>query len=99
MIRQYNPQRFRYQRITAGNRSVDAKVGTIEVGTIVYLPAYGKCIVRAWHPREYCAARQDGRGRWRNTFMAGGHLATVERLSDRREIRLADHIIRHAIDC
>jgi hypothetical protein len=93
MIRQYFAQRCR-----AGSQK---RIGTIPVGTIVYLqdgirPLSGfrdspicrnPWIVESWHPRTQC-----GRA------MAGGHLATVRSLRDGRRQQVADWILLTCID-
>lgn len=107
MIRQYHAQRFR--------PSADPRlrnVGTIDVGTIVYIqdgvsPLGGLTrnvirrvpwIVEAWIPRDYskwdCQTR-----RFRTVRIAGGHLAQVRSLRDRRQAKLvADWILLRCVD-
>jgi hypothetical protein len=93
MMRQYYAQRFR-----AGSLK---RVGTIPVGTIVYIqdgirPLSGlrqppicrnPWIVESWHPRMFCGKA-----------MAGGHLATVRSLRDGRSQQVADWILLACID-
>ena len=93
MIRQYFAQRFR-----AGSPK---RVGTIPVGTIVYIqdgmrPLSGfqghpicrnPWIVEAWHPRLVCGKTT-----------AGGHLATVRSLRDGRRQHVADWILLTCVD-
>lgn len=92
MIRQYNTQRFRYREMGGKVRHV----GTIECGEIFYYNGR-KCQVTAFETREYCAARMVN-GKWVNTRMAGGHIVQCRRLKDGKPFRLADHIVRYAID-
>lgn len=105
MIHQYASQRF-------VRRPDGRHVGTIPVGTIVYIQdgvrPFGfdrhhqivcrdPWIVEAWVPREY--ARWDNQTR---TFvtgrMAGGHLAQVRSLRTNRRQRVADWILLACID-
>lgn len=80
MLRQYSPQRFRYETI----RNTWHAVGTVPVGTIFRSADAGrypykqrKLIVEAWHPREIGAAARVN-GKYENRFAArGGHLATA----------------------
>ena len=99
MLRQYHPQRFRVELIGGFARSV----GTIPIGTIFHigrergLSRAGKCIVRAWHPR--IVPTELRRGVWVDRPCARlGHLATVEHLASGRQIQLAHHHIRHALE-
>lgn len=99
MIRQYNPQRFRYHN---GRR-----VGTFEIGTIVYIQdrwhqfrkpiCRNPWIVEAFVPRECCATRMVD-GKYINTFVRGGHLVRVRSLRDGRVQYVADHYILAALD-
>lgn len=101
MLHQYNSQRFRVD-----NRG--RHVGTIPVGTIVYIqdgvrpfgfPDRVVCrnpwIVESWHNREYFPAVS---GAPRVVYMAGGHLATVRSLRTGRRRVVADWILRACID-
>jgi hypothetical protein len=97
MIRQYSAQR----RLGGCNPH---GIGTVAVGTIVYLQdcrnlrdavCRNPWIVEAWHNREYsrgCA------GEPRFTYLRGGHLATVRSLRDGRVKRVADHLILACVD-
>jgi len=103
MIRQYSPQRFRYQTIRVGNRERLVCVGTVPVGTIFRCaPEHSRRerspIVEAWHPREIKAWRKTEEG-WQSTFVAnGGHLATVRDLGNGSRFQLADHFIRFCVE-
>lgn len=103
MLRQYHPQRFRYQTIRAGNRERVLPVGTIPVGTIFRATNVDSrrtrpLIVEAWHPREIGAGRVVD-GRYASSYVAnGGHLATVRDLANGRRFKLSDHFIRFAVD-
>ena len=94
MLRQYSPQRHRYERI-AGR---DIAVGTVPVGSIFRLRAPHArrprtFIVEAWLTRAY--ARCDRAGTF--CFLArGGHLAQVRDHANGRRAILADRIIMHA---
>ena len=107
MIRQYYAHRF--------SRSTGPKelyVGTINVGTIVYiqdgvrpmrgLPQRIICrepwIVEGWIPRDY--AKWDSRTRtFRKVRIRGGHLAQVRSLRDRWRVQLvADWILLACVD-
>lgn len=97
MIRQYNPQRFVFAALRAGNREKTVRVGTIPVGTIVYIDGRrtgvyrAPWIVMAWLPREIGAAAVVN-GKYVNRMMAGGgHLAMVKSLRDGRITTVADH--------
>lgn len=84
-------------------------VGTVPIGTIVYLQNTGlrigrngspvcvvPWIVEAWLPREYHPAV---RGRPSSVYIRGGHLAIVRSLRDRRVVRtVADHLLLSNID-
>jgi hypothetical protein len=90
----------------------DKRIGTIAVGTIVYIqnginPLRGftrevvcrvPWIVEAWIPRDY--EEWDASTRtFRTVRVAGGHLAQVRSLRDRRRVQLvADWILLHCID-
>ena len=88
----------------------DKRIGTIPVGTILYiqdgvrpfrdlerpLVRRNPWIVEAWIPREY--SKLDGRG-WTTVRIAGGHLAQVRSLRDRRRMQLvADWILLQCMD-
>lgn len=103
MIRQYSPQRFRYETIRAANISRTVAVGTIPVGTVFYWAGSSRKpsphIVEAWMPREIGAWRRGHDGRWQPTYVANaGHLAQVRCLANGRRRQLADHIIRFCLD-
>lgn len=82
----------------------------VAVGTIVYIQDHrdphgivpdrlryrNPWIVEAWHPREYTAARKVC-GRYVNTYMRGGHLATVRSLRDGRRKRCADWLLKASL--
>src|SRR5437773_6180405 len=122
MFRQYYAHRFRsmYAPIPrqVGRKTVyyadprDRQIGTIPVGTILYIqdgvrPLNGLThpivrrepwIVEAWVPRDY--AKWDGSSR---TFKAvrirGGHLAIVRSLRNRNRVQpVADWILLACID-
>jgi hypothetical protein len=121
VIRQYYAQRFRptYPAAPSGKRGSitlystdprDKRIGTIPVGTILYIqdgvhplrnlerPVICRepWIVEAWIPREY--SKWDDRG-WRTVRIAGGHLAQVRSLRDRRRMQLvADWILLRCMD-
>jgi len=95
MLRQYGPQRHRYEQI----RGRHIAVGTIPIGSIFRLMPRGArpiaYIVEAWLTRAY--ARCDRTGRV--SFLArGGHLAQVRDLASGHRVILADHIIMRALD-
>ena len=96
MLRQYRPQRHRYERI----RGRDIAVGTVPVGLIFRLQAPRSrrprtFIVEAWLTRAY--ARRDRTGRF--SYLAyGAHLAQVRDLANGRRAILADRIIMHALE-
>ncbi len=99
MMRQYSPQRFRYEQV---NGSACAyRVGTVCVGSIFRYASRRsapsrKCIVRAWFTRHY--PFRDATGRWKDLYLLqGGHLALVEDLTTGKLFRLADHHILRAI--
>jgi hypothetical protein len=102
MIYQHHAPRYRHRRI-AGR---DCKVGTVEVGTILYLqdgvrPLSGLSqhapivrrdpwIVEAWHNRRTYRRLMPA-----NTgYASGGHLATVRSLRDGRREMIADWLLR-----
>jgi hypothetical protein len=122
MFRQYHAQRFRslYPSIPTkvGKETIycpdprDKKIGTIPVGTIVYIqdgvrPLHGLTrdvvcrepwIVEAWLPRDY--AKWDGASRtFKRVRIAGGHLALVRSLRNRRRVQeVADWILLVCLD-
>jgi hypothetical protein len=109
MIRQYRAQRFTFDCPPA---VANKQVGTIGVGTIVYiqdgvkplggLPCPIVCrepwIVEAWLPRDY--SKWDcNLKHFRTVRISGGHLAQVRSLRDRRRVKLAaDWILLECID-
>jgi len=121
VIRQYYAQRFRptYPTKPSGKRGNitlystdprDKRIGTIPVGTILYIQdgirPFGNLqrpivrrdpwIVEAWIPRDY--SKWDGKA-WRTVRIAGGHLAQVRSLRDRRRVQLvADWILLRCMD-
>jgi hypothetical protein len=97
MLRQYRPHRYRLSDFVITPRQYREHFGTMQPGLVFHLEDHGKCILRAWKPREYTASRRVN-GKWINTYMTGGHLAIIERLRDRREITIADHWIEAAVD-
>ena len=96
MLRQYRPQRHRYERI----RGRDMAVGTVPIGSIFRLRARHArrprtFIVEAWLTRAY--ARCDPAGTF--SYLAhGAHLAQVRDLANGRHAIFADRIIMHALD-
>jgi len=94
MLRQYAPQRHRYERI----RGRDMAVGIVPIGSIFHLRAPQArrprtFIVEAWLTRAY--ARCDRAGRF--SYLAhGAHLAQVRDRANGRPAILADRIIMHA---
>ena len=96
MLRQYAPQRHRYERI-AGR---DIAVGTVPVGSIFRLRApyarrHRTFIVEAWLTRAY--ARCDRAGTF--SYLAhGAHLAQVRDLANGRRAIFADRIIMQALE-
>lgn len=90
----------------------DKRIGTIAVGTILYIqdgvrPLRGLTrsavcrepwIVEAWLPRDY--TKWDASTRtFTNTRIAGGHLAVVRSLTDRRRVKtVADWILLGCVD-
>lgn len=79
----------------------------VPVGTITYIddrrdpyapaPRHPWQVV-GWMPREYMAARVGPDGRWRSTYMAGGHLAIVRDLRTGRVAQVADWLILASIE-
>jgi hypothetical protein len=109
MIRQYEARGF---RTCCPPALVSNRVGTISVGTIVYIqdgvnPLGGLTqpvvcrepwMVEAWLPRDYSKWDANLRS-FRTVRMSGGHLAQVRSLRDRRRVQhVADWILRHCID-
>lgn len=95
MLRQYAPQRFRWQNI--GGK--EHPVGTVPVGTIVRFPHKPRdpFIVEAWHTREIGAGRLE-QGKWRPVYCPlGGHLATLRSLRTGYRARFADWFILSAL--
>jgi hypothetical protein len=105
MIRQYGAQRF-----STGPRG--KRIGTIPVGTIVYIqdginPLRGLTrpivcrepwIVEAWLPRDYSKWNPTSRS-FTTVRIAGGHLAMVRSLRNRRRVEcVADWILLACID-
>lgn len=103
MLNQYHAQRRRGGFNPRG-------IGTIPVGTIVYLqdnvrpmgfPPSWACRranpwqVTDWIPRE---THRQIAGRWFNLRMAGGHLAQVKSLRDGRVQLVADWLILQCLD-
>lgn len=122
MIHQYYAQRFRSlyppKVVKTGRRTVyvtdprDRRVGTIRVGTILYIqggarPLHGLTghilcrepwIVEAWLPRDY-AKWDPGTRRFTTVRIAGGHLAVVRSLRDRNHVKVvADWILLACMD-
>ena len=109
MIRQYGAQRF---TLACPPAAAGRRVGTIAVGTIVYIqdglrPLGGLCrpvvcrepwIVEAWLPRDYSKWHPDLK-QFRTVRISGGHLAQVRSLRDRRRTKqVADWILLECID-
>ena len=106
MLHQYGAQRF-YQRLDG------RRIGTIPVGTIVYIQDGVRPLggfdrhhqivcrdpwqVEAWVPREY--TKWDCKTRQYSTVrIAGGHLAQVRSLRTGRRQTVADWILLACID-
>lgn len=102
MTHQYRAVRFR--------RHANGRwVGTIPVGTIVYIqdnvsPLGGlrhvpvcrePWIVEAWLNRDYQKLTKGG---WVTAQMVGGHLAQVRSLRTGRRQKIADWILRYCVD-
>ena len=109
MIRQYGAHRF---TLVCPPTVVHRHVGTIRVGTIVYIQDGVKSlsgltrpivcrepwIVEGWLPRDYSKWDADLR-RFRTVRISGGHLAQVRSLRDRRRVKqVADWILLQLID-
>ena len=95
MLRQYAPQRHRYEHI----RGRDMIVGTVPIGSIFRLRApQGRrprtFIVEAWLTR---ACPRDGAGTF-SYFAHGAHFAQVRSLANGRRAMFADRIIMHALE-
>ena len=89
------------------------RVGTIPVGTIVYiqdgLTPFGPrgrdrrpvrrapWIVWAWLNRVHAAAYRGPDGTWVDAIMAGGYLALVESLRDGHTRLVADWLLRRSL--
>ena len=123
MFRQYYAQRFRRSyplksrkagrgRVVFSSDPRDKQIGTIPVGTIVYIqdgvrPLQGltKEIVRrepwmveAWLPRDYSKWNDSTRS-FKTVRVSGGHLAIVRSLRDRNRVQsVADWILLACID-
>lgn len=122
MIHQYHARRFRSlyppQPRKVGRRIVyerdprDRNIGTIAVGTILYIqdgirPLRGfsreivrrdPWIVEAWLPREYAAWDAASRS-FKRTWIAGGHLAVVRSLRNGNRVQtVADWILLACMD-
>ena len=108
MIQQYGAQRFKSRCASARGR----RVGTIPVGTIVYIqdgtrPLGGftrpivcrePWIVEAWLTREYSKWNAATQS-FRTVWVSGGHLAQVRSLRDSRRVQqVADWILLKCID-
>jgi hypothetical protein len=91
MLNQWRAPRGRFHPSGKGGL-----VGTINVGTIARFSS-GPWIVEAWLNRVYSAAYRVN-GRWVDTIMVGGHLAQVRNLRTGERTRMADHILRAAVD-
>ena len=109
MIRQYGAHRF---TLVCPPTVVHRHVGTIPVGTIVYIedgvkPLRGLTrpvvcrepwIVEAWVPRDHSKWDPDLK-QFRTVRISGGHLAQVRSLRDRRRVKqVADWILLQLID-
>jgi hypothetical protein len=109
MVHQYGAQRFRLCCLSAFGNS---HVGTIPVGTIVYIqdgmrPLSGLTrsivcrepwMVEAWLPGDY--TKWDANiGQFKKVRTSGSHLAQVRSLRDRRRVKqVADWILLQCID-
>lgn len=103
MLRQYSPQRFRYQEVGTAARKRFAEVGTLPIGTIFRSQPEGglresKIIIEAWLPREIGAARKVA-GKYQSARVArGGHLAVCRDTGNDCRFVLADHFIQFCVD-
>lgn len=121
MFHQYHAQRFRSlypakprkvgRRIVYERDPRDRNVGTIAVGTILYIqdgvrPLSGfsrpivtrePWIVEAWLPREY-AKWNPASLTFTSTWIAGNHLAVVRSLRNNRVKTVADWILLACMD-
>ena len=93
MIRQYGPQRCRYETVQGRTLAV----GVIPIGSIFrYQPPRAPrpetYMVEAWMPRVYS---RGGRGGF--VAMRGGHMAQVRALATGRPARLSDAVIGFAL--
>jgi hypothetical protein len=102
MFYQYGAQRTRRHTFPSGYQ---VRVGTVPVGTIVYIqdglrPLGGfrgpfvfrnPYIVESWHNREYFPAIKGQHPH--KVYMQGGHLATVRSLRDGRRHQVADWVL------
>ena len=107
MLRQYRPQRFRYERLRDGRTH---PVGTVPIGTKFRMvvsasgvkPRLDSFIVEAWKPRRVSGVPVRGERGTRihgDVFVAGGgHLAQVRCLSNGRTATMTDHVIRRWVD-
>lgn len=108
MLRQYHPQRFRYERLPNGR---SAHVGTLPVGTIFRVPMrlgtngrfrLRKYVIVAWLPRRIAGWKPGLRGHAKvheNCFVANGSWqARVRCLSDGTQAVMPDHMIRRWVD-
>jgi len=122
MFRQYYASRFRAsypfaprkigRKTTSCLDPRDRQIGTIAVGTIIYIqdgirPLEGftrpvicrePWIVEAWLPRDY--AKWDGSQRkFRTVSIRGGHWAVVRSLRNRNRVKqVADWILHACVD-
>jgi len=102
MLHQYNAQRSK--AATYHGR----RVGTIDVGTILYIQdrvcqyrgpvCRNPWIVEAWHNRTIGATRRGPDGKYTDSIVAGGHLATVRSLRDGRRQTVSDCSLLAASD-
>jgi len=123
VFRQYYAQRFRRScplksqkvgrdRVVFSSDPHDKRIGTIPVGTIVYIqdgvrPLQGLTkqivcrepwMVEAWLPRDYSKWDESTRS-FKTVRVAGGHLAVVRSLRDRNRVQpVADWILHACID-
>lgn len=108
MLRQYLPQRFRYERLPNGR---PMPVGTLPVGTIFRVPmtsGFGKpsrlrkYVVEVWLPRRIAGWKPGLRGHtklFEDCFVANGSWqARVRCLSDGTRTVMPDHVIRRWVN-